>query len=388
MHNFNKLALITSMFLYGTTAFAESTAQNDQLMNEVNKQAEKLMEQYQIPGMAFGVTIDGKASYFNYGLANKKANQPVTPNTIFELGSISKTFVATLTTYAQLQNKLSLSDTVSSHIPELKSSVIGDTTLLQLATYTAGGLPLQFPDSVTNKSMLEYYRNWQPKFAQDTKRQYSNPSIGLVGYIAALSMDDTYTNLIEKNVLKKLGMNNSFVNVPESKMNQYAFGYNSKGEAIRVNPGVLDAEAYGVKTTSSDMIRYIEANMGEIPLDVNMQTALNNTKMGYYQASKFVQGLAWEMYQLPVSLDVLLQGNSSDTIINAKQAYWFNEPKTMPKNVWINKTGSTGGFGAYIAYIPEKKVGIIILANKSYPNSERVKAAYDILNAAMKKGEQ
>jgi beta-lactamase class C len=59
------------------------------------------------------------------------------------------------------------------------------------------------------------------------------------------------------------------------------------------------------------------------------------------------------------------------------------KPETMSKNIWVNKTGSTGGFGSYIAYIPSKKVGVIIFANKNYPNSERIKAAYYILNVAM-----
>ena len=374
-------ALVTASLLSGTVQAADN---NDHLKSTVDQQAKLLMNEHNISGMAFGVIIDGKSHFYHYGLADKKAKIPVSDNTIFELGSISKTFAATLASYSELNGTLKLEDTTDKYIPYLKNSAIGNTKLINLATYSAGGLPLQVPDDVkNNKELLRYYKSWQPVFPINSKRLYSNASIGLFGYISALSIDADYTQLMEEKILPSLNMPNTFINVPSDKMADYAFGYNAAGDAIRVNPGMLDAEAYGIKSTITDMTHFMAANMGLVPLDKDIQQALDNNTKGYYQASTFTQGLGWEMYPYPTQLDTLLEGNSMDVVLKPQAIKIDNHPTPILNNVWVNKTGATNGFGGYIAYIPAEKSGIVILANKNYPNADRVKAAYTILESAM-----
>lgn len=374
-------ALVAASLLSGTVQAADN---NNHLKSTVDQQAKLLMNEHNISGMAFGIIIDGKSHLYHYGLADKKAKIPVSENTIFELGSISKTFAATLASYSELNGTLKLEDTADKYIPYLKNSAIGNTKLINLATYSAGGLPLQVPDDVkNNKELLRYYKSWQPVFPINSKRLYSNASIGLFGYISALSMDADYTQLMEEKILPSLNMPNTFINVPSNKMADYAFGYNAAGDAIRVNPGMLDAEAYGIKSTIKDMTHFMAANMGLVPLDKNIQQALDNNRKGYYQASTFTQGLGWEMYPYPTQLNTLLEGNSMDVVLKPQAIKTDNHPTAVLNNVWVNKTGATNGFGGYIAYIPAEKSGIVILANKNYPNADRVKAAYTILESAI-----
>ncbi|MGM8900273.1 serine hydrolase, partial [Psychrobacter sp. 1Y4] len=178
------LSVLLSTLLISETAQAAST--NDRLAQEVDKQAKQLMSQYQIPGMAFGIIIDGKSHFYNYGLSDKQRNQPVSEHTIFELGSVSKTFATTLASYSELNGTLSLDDTADKYIPYLKNSAIGNTELINLGTYSAGGLPLQVPEDIeNNKELLQYYKSWQPEFPVNSSRLYSNASIGLFGHIAA-----------------------------------------------------------------------------------------------------------------------------------------------------------------------------------------------------------
>ncbi|ULF84813.1 class C beta-lactamase [Vibrio alginolyticus] len=379
----NALLAILSLTSFVTFAKTELTV-SSQLKSVVDECAKGLINEYDIPGLAVAVPIDGKRYFYNYGLADVSKGSLVTNDTIFELGSISKTFTATLTGYAQEKGKLDMDDKVKDYIPELENSVLGNTKLVNVATYTAGGLPLQFPSEVTNDAeMMQYYKTWKPEYEAGTKRKYSNPSIGLFGYIGALSMKSDYTEMMETVILPELGMTNTFVDVPKDKLNNYAFGYSSEGKPVRVNPGILDAQAYGIKSTSLDMLQYIEANMGQAQLNTDIENALERTHTKYFDTDTFTQAVGWEGYDYPVSLSQLLKGNSSDVILKAKPVQ-ASVSGTLGRDVWYNKTGSTGGFGAYVAYVPSEKIGIVILANKNYPNAERVEAAYHIISSVVK----
>ena len=101
------------------------------------------MEKNQIPGMAVALVLGEKTYVFNYGVSDVEKQTPVTDETIFEIGSISKTFTATLATHAEATGKLKLTDTAASYLPELAGTDFGNLQLFHLGTHTVGGIPLQ-----------------------------------------------------------------------------------------------------------------------------------------------------------------------------------------------------------------------------------------------------
>ena len=339
-----------------------------------------VMTKYRIPGMAVAITIAGQSSVYNYGVASTETRQPVTRDTLFEIGSITKTFTATLVSYAQVCGYLSLSDKTSEYLPSLRDSRFGEISLLNLGTHTLGGLPLQVPDKIENNDqLLQYFKEWQPTYEPGIYRTYGNPGIGTLGLITAKSMGQDFVGLMEQRLFSALGMKSSYINVPEAKMADYAQGYTKEDAPIRMAKGVLWSETYGIRATAADLIRFVEANINPIGLDEKLQRAITATHTGYFKAGPMTQDLIWEQYPYPVALKTLLEGNSQEIIFNATPVTQLNPPEQPRDDVWINKTGSTNGFGAYVAFVPKKRLGIVILANKSYPIADRVTAAYQIL---------
>lgn len=352
-----------------------------ELRQAVDAAVEPMMQSYAIPGMAIAISHQGQQHFFEYGVASRESGQAVDRHTLFELGSISKLFTATLGAYAEARGTLNLSDNASQYLPELQGSAFDHVSLLDLATYTPGGLPLQFPDAVGDqRQMLDYYRNWQAVYPPGTQRLYSNPSIGLFGHLAAASLAEPFQQLMEKDLLPQLGMQESYLQVPTERMARYAWGYRDD-KAVRVSPGPLDAEAYGVKSSAADMLRFVEANLYPDRLPAPLRQAISATHRGYYQVGDMTQALGWERYAYPISLARLQAGNSTEMALHPHPVERFDVTKPAEGDLLLNKTGSTNGFGAYILLLPARDTGLVILANRNYPNAERVRLALQLLDA-------
>ncbi|HCD9878883.1 TPA: ADC family extended-spectrum class C beta-lactamase [Acinetobacter baumannii] len=374
--------LLSPLFIFSTSIYAGNTPKDQEIKKLVDQNFKPLLEKYDVPGMAVGVIQNNKKYEMYYGLQSVQDKKAVNSSTIFELGSVSKLFTATAGGYAKNKGKISFDDTPGKYWKELKNTPIDQVNLLQLATYTSGNLALQFPDEVkTDQQVLTFFKDWKPKNSIGEYRQYSNPSIGLFGKVVALSMNKPFDQVLEKTIFPALGLKHSYVNVPKTQMQNYAFGYNQENQPIRVNPGPLDAPAYSVKSTLPDMLSFIHANLNPQKYPADIQRAINETHQGRYQVNTMYQALGWEEFSYPATLQTLLDSNSEQIVMKPNKVTAISKE---PSVKMYHKTGSTTGFGTYVVFIPKENIGLVMLTNKRIPNEERIKAAYAVLNAIKK----
>jgi beta-lactamase class C len=359
---------------------SEAADSSDKITAVMDRAVRPLLKDHDVPGIAVAITVQGRRYFFNFGVASKEGNRPVTHDTLFEIGSISKTFTATLASYARALGQIALDDHPGKYIPQLQGSAIDRASLLNLGTYTAGGLPLQFPNNVTdNAEITAYFREWKPSSSPGAQRRYSNPSIGLFGHITSLAMNGNFADLVENELFPRLALSRSYIRVPAAGMENYAWGYDKETKPVRVSPGALYAETYGVKSTAADMIRFVEANIRPESLEAPIRRAIEGTHIGYFRIGEMVQGLGWEQYSYPITLDRLLSGNAATMIMTANAATRITPPRALSEPTLFNKTGSTNGFGAYVAFVPEKRLGVVLLANKNFPIPARITAVHGVL---------
>lgn len=350
------------------------------LQTAVQQQVTQLMQQQQIPGMAVAVLWQGKTYHYSFGQADVATNRAVTPDTIFELGSISKTFAGVIGAMALQRGDIKLTDSVATHWPALTAKPWHNISMQQLATYTAGGLPMHLPKEVTDEaSLLQYYQAWQPAYAPGTQRVYANSSIGLFAHLAVAAAGHKYADEFSK-LTATLQLNSTYLQVPATAQSHYAWGYD-EGKPVRIGNGILWDEAGGVKASVRDVASWVQANMQ--PQQVTepvLQGGILRAQQRYAKAGQMYQGLGWEMLDYPVQLQAL-EAMTDPSFVSGSAASILAQPAAANATSWVHKTGATGGFAAYAAFVPARQVGIVLLANQRYPNALRVKLAYNILQA-------
>jgi len=318
------------------------------------------------PGGAVLVAQEGKVIYSKgFGVADIKTNEAITTNTLFNVGSVSKTFVAYGILKLAKENKLSIEDELYKYFPNFKDSTIPHKVKLKhMLTHTSGlpNLRKTVEDSafyITAKDL----ENWEPvyqanslEFEPGSKYSYSNIAFNGLALIIEKVAGMKWQEYIMKNIIEPSGMKTSVIqdgSYPELGVS-HAYLYDGKAyfeKDYGEEPTFPASGNGGVWSSVEELWKYEQAIQQTVFLD-----------------SEWIQK----------SRTVFEHQNWSDTIPSELGLSWFMTDSEG--NKLIGHTGSQGGFRADYVWVPAKNVFYVILCNTPKHLYEVRKSIFKILD--------
>ncbi|MGH8427435.1 MAG: serine hydrolase [Gammaproteobacteria bacterium] len=332
---------MAAMLLCALAPLPAAAAAPSLLPARVEQAARAYVAAGEYPALVIAV-VDGRQSRV-YGFGKLADGKAPNADTVFEIGSISKTFTATLLAEAATAGSVQLDEPVAKLLPGFSVPSRGGKfiTLENLATQHSG-LP-RLPDNLKPSDMGNPYADYDAadlkaflagyKLPRDpgSAYEYSNLGFGLLGYALAQQAHATYGALAQEEVFGPLRMRMSGATLSKTMRAHLAAGHDETGKAVENWDFGALAGAGAIKSTGADMLRYLEANMGVLktPLYSAMQFAQKPRSSLSKEESI---GLAWMTLHDP-------DGNV----------------------IWHN--GMTGGYSSFIGFTADGKRGVVVLAN-------------------------
>ena len=340
-------ALITLFIIIVSATNSHASSQLEQISKIISH---KLNVEKSGVGVAI-VAIDGdKTEFLNFGLSKQANGEKVSAASLFEIGSISKTFTATALASMVKEGKIKLLDPVQNYLPEdikLPSKNGKEITFQSLANHSSGlprlpnnmplGDPLDPYADYTIELMYQFLNSYQTPHEVAEKQEYSNLGAGLLGHVLALIDDKTYQAMITDRVLKPLNMTTTFIDIPQSHFNTLSDGHNEQLQPTKHWRLPVLAGAGALKSNTLDMAKYLKENM--LMRRLPQEMALTQTSTSVFGNANTEIGLAW--------------------LIN----------KTL-ENQYFMHNGGTGGFRSFMGFDAKAQKGIVILANSVFDLDE------------------
>lgn len=256
-------------------------------------------------GASVAVYYKGYNYYYNYGETIKDAKQLPTNQSLYEIGSISKTFTATLLAKATIDKKVNLQDAITKYLPDsvAANKDLQNITLQQLSNHSSGlpRLPININFTVTN--YLQPYENYDNKalfaFLKQFKAirkpgesyEYSNLAVGLLGVILERIYKKPYEQLVLEQIAKPIGLTHTKMTLTKQDSAILTQGYNEKSEAVPAWNFKSLAACGAIKSNAADLLLYgkQQLNAFKSPLALYNQLAHKVT----FNDSVQKVGLGW-----------------------------------------------------------------------------------------------
>lgn len=236
--------------------------------------AEAAMKTHGVPGAVVGILHQGEIKTAGLGVTHVEHPLPVTPDTLFQIGSITKTYTATAIMRLVEQGKLALDEPVRTYVPDF-AVVDEDTsarvTLWHLLTHTAGWSGDLFTDMSLGDDALSRYVAAMAELEQETPLgayvSYNNAAVTLAGHVVAAVTGKTYEAAMQELVLEPMGLKRSFFNPIDVMIHRFVVGHSAgpKGPEV-ASPWPIpraDNPCGGLVCDIGDLLRYGRFHMGD-----------------------------------------------------------------------------------------------------------------------------
>lgn len=295
-------------------------------------------------GLSVGILYAGRRQVYNYRAASQTTELLPTGNTIYEIGSVTKTFTGILLARAVLDKKVKLNDDIRLYLgqPYPNLAYKGQPIRLVHLANQSSGLPLQLPKFAPDRPLsynVDLDQAYTPgQLLSDLKEvkldtfpgaraSYSNAAFRVLGLVLERVYKMSYEELVKKYITAPAGMHDTGVRLTATEQKRFAKPYAPDGQSSQYALMGMPAPG-GLRSTANDMLRYVQYNIAANKAPTLSQQPTIKSYAGGI-------GLGWQTFRL------------------------------SPANNQVSHGGGTPGFSSFCLVFPPKKTGVVCLSNQA-----------------------
>jgi CubicO group peptidase (beta-lactamase class C family) len=180
--------------------------------------------------------------------------------------------------------------------------------------------------------LFSYLKTFKPYREVGVNYEYSNFAVGLLGTILAQQNQLSYEELLLQKICKPLNLRNTKISLDTTDKNNFAQGFDEKGKATSAWDLNTLAGAGGIRSTTNDMAKFVEANMTKAPKQI--QEAIELSQKVSFESGQNIVGLGWHI------------------------------AKRKERTIYQH-SGGTGGFRTFVGFDKERQIGVVVLSNSA-----------------------
>ena len=333
------ILLVFSLFF--TSILSMASAVDPKEIQQILKDA---VDNRRTVGIVVGIIDSNGKNIYSYGKTASDGRN-VDGDTVFEIGSTTKTFTATLLADMVKRGLVGLDDPVAKYLPKsvkMPSRGGKEITLLDLATHRSGlprmpantnpAQPLYPFADYTAEKLFEFLSNYTLPRDIDASYEYSNLGAGLLGEVLARKAGKSYGALLTERILRPLDMNSTGIVLRPEMSARLAMGHSQNLMPVKNWDFDVLAGCGAIRSTVTDMLKYVAAYMGLKTSPLLSAMAMAQQELKDTGTPNLGIGLAWHICKLPNAVIV-----------------WHN--------------GETIGYHSFVGFDLKQGMGIVVLSN-------------------------